>query len=114
MLSKALIEAQEAADAEGGEEKRHGEPRGVDGQEENAAGNGLAGGGQGEHGGEDRADAGSPSEGESETEKEAAPHAGLRAGGAQADVAIEPAGHGRAEETDQREREKMNVAETGE
>src|SRR6266446_51285 len=98
MLSEALVEAEELANAQSGEQ--------------NAAGDGVTGCRKGEHGREDGADARRPSEGKGKTEEKPAPNPGLLAAGAQANVAVEPAGHGGAEEPDQREGEEMDVAET--
>jgi len=56
---------------------------------------------------------GRPTEGERETEEEAAPDAGLGGTASEVDVAIEPAGHRRAEKADEREREKMRSAQAG-
>src|SRR6266478_2611105 len=112
MLSEALVEAQELANAQSGEQERHGQARGVNSKEENAAGDGVTGGGEGEDGGEDWSDAGSPAERKGKAEEKTAPDAGLRAAGAEANVAIEPAGHGRAKEADKGKREKVDEAET--
>src|SRR6267378_3244435 len=114
IFSKILVKSHELADAEGREQKRNGEASGVDGEEKDAAADGVAGGGESKHGGEDGADAGRPAEGEREAEKEAAPDAGLRGFAVKVNVAIEPTGHGRAEKADEREREEMSSAESGE
>src|SRR5258708_8827106 len=114
IFSKVLVENHELADAERGEQERNGEAGGVDGEEEEAAGNGVAGGGERENGGEDRADARRPAEGEREAQEEAAPDARLRGAAAEVDIAIQPAGHRRAEKADKREREKMRSAQSSE
>jgi len=114
MFSEALVETQKLANAESGEQKRHGEPGGIDSEEQHAAGDGVAGSGEGQDGCEDRADARRPAESECEAEKEAAPSAGLRAGAAEMHVAVEPAGERGTEKADDREREKMYRAEAGE
>src|SRR5712691_3051934 len=98
--AKALIETQKPADAERREEKRDRKAGGIHGEHE--------------HRRENRSDARRPAESEGKTEKKAAPDAGLRSALAQMDVAIQPTGHRRTEETDQREREKVNRAEPGE
>lgn len=112
MLSKALIEAQKLTNAESGEQKGNGESRGVHREEQDAARDRVAGSSERQHRGENGADAGGPAEGECETEKKTAPDSRLRAAGAEANVAIEPASHGGAEETDQGKREEMNRAQT--
>ena len=112
MFSEALVKAQELADAERGEQKRNGQASGVHGEKENAAGDGVAGGGERQHGRENWSDARSPPEGKGKAEEKTAPDARLRAAGAETNVAVEPARHGRAKETNQREREEMNVSET--
>src|SRR4029077_6506191 len=81
-------------------------------EKENPAGNGVAGGGERQHGSENRADAGSPTKGKGKAGEKAAPDAGLRAGGVEAHVAVEPTRHGGAKEADEREREEVNVSET--
>jgi len=81
-------------------------PGGVNGEEQHAAGMVSLAAAKTRNGGEDRADAGVPTEGERETEEEAAPDAGLRGTAAEVDVAIEPAGHRRPEKADERERKK--------
>src|SRR5258707_8644108 len=113
MLSEALVEAEELANAQSGEQKGNGEARGVDREEQNAAGDGVTGCRKRQHGREDGADARRPSEGKGKTEEKPAPNPGLLAAGAQANVAVEPAGHGGAEEPDQREGGEMDVTETG-
>src|SRR5260370_26554592 len=112
MLSEALVEAEELANAQSGEQKGNGEARGVDREEQNAAGDGVTGCRKGEHGREDGADARRPSEGKGKTEEKPAPNPGLLAAGAQANVAVEPAGHGGGEQTGQREGEEKDGAET--
>src|ERR1700682_6731906 len=106
ILSKVLVENHELADAERGEQEGNGQAGGINGEEQHPAGDGSAGGGESENGGEDRADAGRPTEGEREAEEEAAPDAGLGGTAAEVDVAIEPAGHRRAEKADGGERAK--------
>src|SRR5258708_39004563 len=101
MLSEALVETEELANAQSGEQKGNGEARGVDREEQNAAGDGVTGCRKRQHGREDGADARRPSEGKGKTEEKPAPNPGLLAAGAQANVAVEPAGHGGAEETDE-------------
>jgi hypothetical protein len=51
MLSEALVEAQELADAQGGEQKGNGQACGVHGEKEHTAGDSVAGRGEREHGG---------------------------------------------------------------
>src|SRR5260221_1758903 len=114
MLSEALVEAEELANAQSGEQKGNGEARGVDREEQNAAGDGVTGCRKGEHGREDGADARRPSEGKGKTEEKPAPNPGLLAAGAQANVAVEPAGHGGAERPDHREGRRSDVAQTRE
>src|SRR5712692_9622142 len=114
MLSEALVETQELADAKSGEQERNGETGGVHGKEQNSARDGIAGGGERKHSGKNWSDARRPAKRECETEEEAAPDAGLCAAGAQADVAVEPSRHGGPEETNQGEREEMNGAKSGE
>src|SRR5258708_1565513 len=112
MLSEALVEAQELANAECGEQKGHGEAGGVHGEKENAAGDGVAGCCERKHRRENGPDARRPTKSEGEAEEEPAPDPGLRAVGAQANVAVEPARHSRTEETNQRKREDVVIAET--
>src|SRR5437588_4491327 len=107
IFSKVLVENHELADAQSGKQKGNGEPGGVDGEQQNAASDGLAVCRKNEHGTKDRADTRSPAESECEAEEEAAPYARLRSFGAKMDVAIEPARHRRAEEADRGKREKM-------
>src|SRR5882757_8695507 len=114
IFPEIFVETEELAEEDGGEKKRNGESGGVDGQEKNAAGNGFAGGGESENGGEYRADAGRPSKGEGKAEEKTAEDAGLGVLAAEMDVAVEPAGELRAEEADQRERKKVACAESGE
>src|SRR5260370_30992961 len=113
MLSEALVEAEELANAQSGEQKGEGQAGGGEREEQNAGGDGVTGCRKGEHGREDGADARRPSEGKGKTEEKPAPNPGLLAAGAQANVAVEPAGHGGTEEPDQREGEEMGGAETG-
>src|SRR5260370_35477522 len=113
MVSEALVEAEELANAQSGEQKGNGEARGVDREEQNAAGDGVTGCRKRQHGREDGADARRPSEGKGKTEEKPAPNPGLLAAGAQANVAVEPAGHGGAEEPDQRRGEEKDAAENG-
>src|SRR5258707_13280207 len=112
MLSEALVEAEELANAQSGEQKGNGEARGVDREEQNAAGDGVTGCRKGQHGREDGADARRPSEGKGKTEEKPAPNPGLLAAGAQANVAVEPAGHGGTEQPRQREGEEKRGRET--
>src|ERR1700676_614298 len=114
MLSEALIEPQELADAERSKQKRNCKTRGVHRKKQNTARNRIAGGGQREHGRENRPDARRPAERERETKEEPAPDAGLRAAGVQAHVAVEPARHRRPEESDHGQREKVHGTESGE
>ena len=114
IFSKVLVESHELADAEGGEQERNGQACGIDGEEQDAASDGVAGGGERQNGGEDGADAGRPAEGKSKAEEEAAPDAGLTDAAAEVNVAIEPARQGWAEEADEREREEVRCAESGE
>src|SRR5579864_1864267 len=114
MFSEALVKTQELPDPQRGQKERNGQPRGVHREEQNAARDGITGGGQRQHGGQNRSDARGPAKGERKAQQEAAPDAGLRAAGAQTDVAVEPARHRRAKETDQREREEMDGAQAGE
>jgi len=101
------------ADAKGGEQEGDSQAGGINREEKDAAGDGVAGGGESQNGGENGADAGRPAEGEREAQEEAAPDAGLRDAAAEVDVTIEPAGHRRAEKADERERKKVRSAETG-
>src|SRR5258708_28282000 len=110
IFSKVLVENHELADAERGEQERNGEAGGVDGEEQDAAGNGVAGGGERENGGENRADAGRPAEGEREAEEEAAPDARLGGAAAEVDITIQPARYRRTEKADEGKREKMRSA----
>src|SRR5258708_18119422 len=90
IFSKVLVENHELADAERREQEGNGEAGGVNGEEQDAAGDSVAGGGKRENGGEDRANAGRPAEGEREAEEEAAPDAGLGGAAAEVNIAIEP------------------------
>src|SRR6266403_319093 len=65
IFSKVFIARDEFAEEQSREKKRDGEAGGVDGEEENAALNFVARGGDGEYGREDGANAGSPAESES-------------------------------------------------
>src|SRR5258708_8064008 len=112
MLSEALVETEELANAQSGEQKGNGEARGVDREEQNAAGDGVTGCRKRQHGREDGADARRPSEGKGKTEEKPAPNPGLLAAGAQANVAVEPAGHAAAAEPPHRERAQMDPADT--
>src|SRR5262249_3645151 len=114
ILSKALVELQELANAESGEQEGNRETCRIHSEEQHAARNRVAGSCKSKHGRENRADAGRPSERECKAEEKAAPDSGLFAATAQVDVAIEPARHRRAEESDDGEREEMNGAEAGE
>src|SRR5712692_4614806 len=114
MLSEALVETQELADAKSGEQERNGETGGVHGKEQNSARDGIAGGGERKHRRKNWSDARCPAKRERETEEEAAPDPGLRAAGAQADVAVQPSRHHWSEEADQGKREEMNGAQSGE
>src|SRR6202030_3366452 len=114
MLSEALVKTEKLADTERGEKKGNGKARGVDRKKQDSARDGIAGGGERQHGRENWSDAGRPTERERETEQEAAPDAGLCAAGLQANIAIEPTRHRRPEETDHGKREKVHGAESGE
>jgi len=114
MLSEALVKTEKLADAECGEKEGNGEAGRIDGKKKDAACDGVTGSGKGEDAGEDRANAGSPTESEGKAEKKAAPEAGLLPGIAEMNVAIEPASEGRAEEADDGKREKVNLSEAGE
>src|SRR5271163_2445630 len=91
VAAKLLIEAQEAADAERGDQKRNRETGGIDGQQKNSLPYRVARGCDCEHAGENGADAGRPAEGEGETHQEAAGGSRLAAEIAETNVAIEPA-----------------------
>src|ERR1700730_15511008 len=99
IFSKVFVKRHEPADPDSGEQEGDGQARRIDGQEQDAPGDGVAGCRGGQDRGEDRADARRPAKSESKTEQEAAPRARLPDGAAKMDVAIEPAGQGRAEET---------------
>src|ERR1700693_360551 len=114
MLSEALIKTQKLPNAERGKEKRHGESGGIHRKKQNAARDGIAGGGERQHRRKNRSDARRPTERERKTQQEPAPDAGLRAAGMHAHVAIQPARHGRTEETDHGKREEVHSAESGE
>src|SRR5260370_27917308 len=103
IFSKVLIENHKLADAERGEQERNGEACGVNGEEQDATGDGVTGGGERENGGENRADARRPAEGERETQEEDAPGARLSRAAAEVDIALQPAGHRRAEKAEKRE-----------
>src|SRR6202030_1067967 len=79
MLSEALIKTQELSDAERGEEKRHGEAGGIHRKQQNAARDGIAGGGERQHRGKNRSDTRRPVERERGAEQEPAPDAGALA-----------------------------------
>src|SRR5258708_4533323 len=110
IFSKVLVENHELADAEGREQEGNSQAGGVDGEEQDAARNRVAGGGERENGGENWADAGRPAEGEREAQEEAAPDARLGGAAAKVNVAIQPAGHRRAKKADEGKREKMRSA----
>jgi len=114
VFPEIFVEAQEGAEADSSEEEWNGESGGIDREEKNAAGDGFAGGGECENGGEDGADTGRPAKGESEAEKKAAEDAGLGVLVAEMDVTIKPAGELRAQESDDGEREEVAGAESGE
>src|SRR5260370_33138130 len=108
MLSEALVETEELTNAQSGEQKGNGEARGVDREEQNAAGDGVTGCRKGEHGREDGADARRPSEGKGKPEEKPAPNPGLLAAGAQANAAVEPAGQGGRADAHQREADERD------
>ena len=114
IFSKVFIERHEFADAQSREKKRDGQAGGVDGEEENAALNFVARGGDREHGREDGANAGSPAEGEGEAKQEAAPRGGLCGRTAEVHVAVEPAGQGGTEKADDGKRKEVKRTEAGE
>ena len=114
IFSEIFVERHELADAESGEQERDGQAGGVDGEQENSAANIVAGGSESEHGGEDGANAGSPAEGKCKPQHESAPRTRLRDRAAEMNVAVEPAGQGRTEKADDRERKKVQRAESGE
>src|SRR5208283_2613888 len=108
ILAEILVKTQELAEEERGQQEGHGESRGIDGQKKHAARDGVAGRGEYEHRGKNRADAGRPAKGKGESEKEAAEDAGLRIGAANAHVLIQPASQKRPKEANDGEREEMH------
>src|SRR5712692_3723239 len=112
IFAKVLVENHELADAQSRKQKRNGQAGGIHGEQKNATGDGVAGGGESENGGQDGTDAGCPAESKREAEQKAAPNARLRGAAAQMHIAIEPTGHRRTEEADQREREEVHAAES--
>src|SRR5258708_32949037 len=110
MLSEALVEAQELANAECGEQKGHGEAGGVHGEKENAASDGVAGCCERKHRRENGPEARRPTKSEGEDEEEPSPDPGLRTVGAQATAAVVPARHCRTAETKQRSRQGGDIA----
>src|SRR5208337_5216721 len=108
ILAEILVKTNELAEEERGQQEGHGESRGIDGQKEHAARDGVAGRGEYEHRGKNRADAGRPAKGKGESEKEAAEDAGLRIGAANAHVLIQPASQKRPKEANDGEREEMH------
>jgi len=114
IFAKVFVEDHELANAEGREKKGNGQAGRVNGEEQDATRNGVTGGSESENGGENRADAGRPTEGKREAQEESAPDAGLRGFGAEVHIAIEPAGQCWTEKTNNRKREKVSSAEPGE
>src|SRR5260370_39616986 len=60
VLSEALVKAQEAAQPQRGKKKRDGQSRGIHGEKKNTARERVAGGGKGQNGGGERAQAREP------------------------------------------------------
>src|SRR5208337_3992754 len=109
MPAEILVETHELAEKKRGQQKGHGESRRINGQEQHAARDRVAGSGEHEHGGKDRTDAGRPAKGKSEAKKEATQDAGLRIGVVKAHVLIQPASQMRPKETNDGEREKWTA-----
>src|SRR5580704_17130326 len=114
MLAEILVEAQKLVEQNGGQQEWHGEAGGIDGEQQNTTLYCLACRGEDEDGGKDGADAGSPAEGEGESEENAAEDSGFAIFAVQADVLIQPSREHRPEEADDGEREEVRCAQTGE
>ena len=111
ILSEALIEAEKLSDADSRQQERHCQTGGVHGEKQYPAGDGVAGRGEGEHGGENWPDAGRPAKSKRKAEEEATEETRLRAGAAKVNIAIEPLCESRAKVSDDRKREKVDPAE---
>ena len=75
LLAQMARSAHERADRGRGEDEGQAEPEAVDGEQRRAAGDGVPAAGDGENGGQDRADAGRPAEREGEAHRIGAPDA---------------------------------------
>ena len=114
IFSETLIELQKASQFQSSEKEGNRKAGGINGQEKNASCNGATGRGETENDSNNWAKAGRPAKGEGKPEEESAPDARLRGSGtAKVDVAVQPAGHGRAKESNQRERKEVQRAESG-
>src|SRR5260370_26871900 len=111
---ETLIEAQEPPDAEGRQEERDGEPRRVGREQQHPTGNGAARSGECKHRRQNRTDARRPAERKRDAKQETTPNARLSTLRAEMYVAIQPTRHRRPEKTNNRKREEMNGAKTGE
>src|SRR5438477_1766866 len=111
MFSEALIELEKLSDTDGRQQKRNRQSGGVSRQQQHAAENCRARGGQRENCRENRPDARRPTECKRESEQESAPNSRLLGCTAQMHVAIQPASQSRAKKSNHRQREKVHRAE---
>src|SRR5713226_3653592 len=112
VLSEALVKTKEAAQPQCRQDKRDGQSGGINGEKKNSAGDRVAGGGNGQNGGENRPDAGSPAKSKSKAHQEPAPGAGLAAEIPEMNVAVQPAGQHRAQKKNHRDSQNLNRSET--
>src|SRR5258708_34294047 len=111
---ETLIEGQDPPDAEGRQEEREGEPRRVGREQQHPAGDGAARSGECKHRRQNRTDARRPPERKREPKQETTPNSRLSTLRAEMYVAIQPTRHRGPEKTNNRKREVMNGAKTGE
>src|SRR5229473_5721628 len=112
VLSKALVKAQEAAQPQCRQKKRDRQSRGINGEKKNTAGDRVAGSRNGQNGGENRPDAGSPAKSKSKAHQKPAPGTGLAAEIPEMNVAVQPAGQHRAQKKNHRDSQNLNRSET--
>src|ERR1700740_2800460 len=112
IAAKPLIESQKLADAKGREQEWNGQSHRIGCEQQHPTSNRVASGGKSKHGRQDGADARRPAKRKSKPKEKAAPNAGMRALVMETNVAIQPSSHDGPKETDQREREEVNGAET--
>src|SRR5579871_2549070 len=113
ILSEALVELHELADAQRGQQEGNGKTSRIHRQQQHAARDRVACGSERQHRGQNRTDARRPSERKREAKKKSTQDARLFASAAQMHIAVEPARHRRPEEPDHGEREEMDSTEPG-